>query len=274
LLLRVALGRVDVFFLPVLSFQDSLAFLFLPALFSALAGSALPLAAAVSRTKADLIELTKLNLSYQDYSATVAERSAMEERKRISRDIHDTVGYALTNAIMMMEAASLMAGREPGKVEEFIDKARSGTESALADVRVALRGLRRDDELRFTGPVALSKTVKIFRLATKADVELDFGNFSWDLDEQRSTIVYHFIQEGMLNAFNHGRADRIRVSLRREGGDLLVSIHDNGRGAEKIEEGIGISGTRERLERVGGRLEYRNALDGFVISLRMPEAGE
>lgn len=257
---------------PVLSFEEASALFFLPPSASFLAGLFFAYRREADRARANMLELAKLNLSYQDYSATVAEKSALEERRRISRDIHDTVGYALTNAIMMMEAASLMAEKDPGKVAEFTERARSGTEAALNDVREALRGLRRDDELRFSGPIAISRTVRVFRVATKTDVELDFGNFSWDLDEERALIAYHFIQEGMLNAFSHGKATSIRVSLRLEEGELAISIRDNGRGAQKVEEGIGIKGARERLEKVGGRLEYRNVLDGFLITLRMPAA--
>jgi signal transduction histidine kinase len=257
---------------PALSFEEATALFFLPLAVSALASLFFSYRREVDRARANMLELAKLNLSYQDYSATVAEKSALEERRRISRDIHDTVGYALTNAIMMMEAARLMAEKDPGKVAEFTERARSGTEAALSDVREALRGLRRDDELRFSGPFAISRTVRVFRIATKTDVELDFGNFSWDLDEERALIAYHFIQEGMLNAFSHGKATSIRVSLRLEEGELVISIRDNGRGAQKVEEGIGIKGARERLEKVGGRLEYRNVLDGFIISLRMPAA--
>jgi signal transduction histidine kinase len=255
---------------PALSFEEAAAFFFLPLAFSGLAGLFFTFRREVDKARERMLELTKLNLSYQDYSATVAEQSALDERRRISRDIHDTVGYALTNAIMMMEAASLMSEKDPGKVAEFMERARSGTETALGEVREALAGLRKDDELRFSGPIAISRTVRVFRLATKTDVELDFGNFSWELDDERARIAYHFIQEGMLNAFNHGKATLIRVSLRVDGGDLVIAIRDNGRGAEKVEEGIGIKGARERLERVGGRLEYRNLMDGFLISLRMP----
>lgn len=255
---------------PALPFEEAVAFLALPSALAIVGGPFFSFRREADLSRERMLELTKLNLSYQDYSATVAEKSALDERRRISRDIHDTVGYALTNAIMMMEAASLMAERDPGQVADFMEKARAGTESALADVREALRGMRRDDVLRFSGPLAISRTVKAFRLATRTDVELDLGDFAWDLDEERATIAYHFIQEGMLNAFSHGKATLIRVSLRFEDGDLVIAIRDNGRGAEKVEEGIGIKGARERLERVGGTLEYRNVLDGFLISLRMP----
>jgi signal transduction histidine kinase len=76
----------------------------------------------------------------------------------------------------------------------------------------------------------------------------------------------------MLNAFNHGKATAIRVSFRSGKEGLVVSVRDNGSGAKGLQEGIGISGMRERIEKLGGSVEYGNSVDGFCIEMRLPSA--
>ena len=80
----------------------------------------------------------------------------------------------------------------------------------------------------------------------------------------------HFVQEGMLNAVSHGKATAIRVAFREAQGMLMVSVKDNGAGAKAVQEGIGIAGMRERIERLGGSLEYGSSRNGFSIEMRLP----
>ena len=74
----------------------------------------------------------------------------------------------------------------------------------------------------------------------------------------------------MLNAFSHGKASSIRVSFRASEEGLSVSVKDNGEGAKAVQEGIGIAGMRERIEKLGGRLEYGSSEHGFDIRMRLP----
>jgi signal transduction histidine kinase len=228
----------------------------------------------IDRLNAALLEVTKLNLSYQDYTMNVEAQSMLSERLRLTRDIHDIVGYALTNAIMMMEAGKIMARSEPGKLPDFIEMARSNTEQALNQVRDILRNLRRKEIQNVSGPNAIMKMIRVFETATSIKVAIDFGNYAWDLEEQKAFVVYHFIQESMLNAFRHGQANRVDVYFWKDENDLIVNVRDDGAGAKALAEGIGISGMRERLEKVGGKLTFGNTADGFGIAIRIPLGGE
>jgi pimeloyl-ACP methyl ester carboxylesterase len=83
----------------------------------------------------------------------------------------------------------------------------------------------------------------------------------------------HFVQEGMLNAFSHGKASAIRVSFRASEEELRVSVKDNGGGAKEVQEGIGLAGMRERIQKLGGSLEYGSSAQGFDIVMRLPLGG-
>jgi signal transduction histidine kinase len=252
------------------SFRDVLLFVAAPLASSVLVSALSAFRSELDRLGDALLEVTRLNLSYQDYSASVEEKSALEERLRLTRDIHDTVGYALTNTIMMMRAASLMCEKEPDKVPAFLESARSDADRALAQVRGILGDLRRREIRSAAGPNAIAKAARAFRAATGAEVDIDFGNFDWSIGGEAAFAASHFVQEGMLNAFSHGKATAIRVSFRESGGELVVSVKDNGVGAKEIQEGIGISGMRERIEALGGSIEYGSRAGGFSIQMRLP----
>jgi len=252
------------------SFLDKAAFVCLPVLISTVGSSFMALRTELERVKEALGQVSRVNLSYQDYAVALEERSTLEERKRISRDIHDTVGYALTASIMGMEAIKIMARQEPEKLEEFIDRSRDETERALEQVRLSLRDLRSKDVARISGPGAIMRMAKVFMIATGTRIEIEFGNFQWNLEGERAFIVHNFIQEGILNAFSHGKASEVRVYFWKSDRSLSIDIRDNGGGSKTIEEGIGIAGMRERLAKIGGSLEYGNVIDGFRIAMRIP----
>jgi signal transduction histidine kinase len=252
------------------SFRDVLLFALAPSATAVLASTLSALKDEVDRLAEALLGVTRLNLSYQDYSASVEEKSALEERLRLTRDIHDVVGYALTNTMMLMRAASIMIREEPEKVGALIETTQKGAEAALAQVRGILGDLRRREIRSAAGPNAIAKVVRVFRIAAGAEVDLDFGNFDWAIGDEEAFAVHHFVQEAMLNAFSHGKARSIRVSFRQGDEGLAVTVRDNGSGSKLVSEGIGISGMRERLARVGGGLEYSSTAEGFSITMRLP----
>lgn len=254
------------------SFRDALLFVSLPLASAFPASVAAAFRAEMERAADSLMEVTRLNLSYQSYSASLEEKTALEERLRLTRDLHDVVGYALTNTIMTLRAASLMSVREPSRVPSFLDAARDDAEKALAKVRGMLGDIRRREIRYAAGPTSIARAVRAFKAATGAEVDLDYGDFDWSLGGDAALAASHFVQEGMLNAVSHGKASSIRVAFRAAEGALLVSVKDNGEGAETVQEGIGIAGMRERIERLGGSLDYGSSGAGFAIEMRIPLA--
>jgi Signal transduction histidine kinase len=258
------------------SFRDTALFIGAPLFAAALLSLLSSLRQEADRLGQSVMALTRLNLSYQDYSLSVEEQSALEERLRITRDIHDVVGYALTNTIMTMRAASLMCEREPERVAGFLEGARIDAEAALEQVRSILGDMRRREIRSAAGPNAIAKAVRAFRVATGAQIDLDFGNFDWSAfgeaegGDEAALATSHFVQEAMLNAFGHGKATAIRVSFGESEEGLRVRVRDNGSGAKAGQEGIGIAGMRERIEKLGGGLSYGSSGEGFAIEMFLP----
>ncbi len=226
----------------------------------------------LTRLNGAVSELSKANLGYQNYANEAANRSQREERLRITRELHDIIGYTFTNNIMMLEAAVSKINKDPERVEKLIELARENAKTGLEKIRHSLYLLRSSEPPRTTSIQRIHKLIQVFSVATGVEVRAEYGGAPDDIDEEREKFFFYFLQEALTNAFRHGGATRIRVYLSRAHGTIFASVLDNGRGAESIREGIGIAGMRERLATLNGRLRIMSSPNGFEIVGEIPEA--
>ncbi|TVQ26116.1 MAG: hypothetical protein EA382_05960 [Spirochaetaceae bacterium] len=223
------------------------------------------------RLEMALTQLSLANVSYQELAVDLEERSVEKERQRITRDIHDVVGYTLTNNIIMMEAAVDMIRKDPLGVPRLLHSARENSEQGLAQIRAALYKLREQRVAHPEGIGAVARMVRVFQRATGLEIRLELGDRRLELPEEVSSVVYHFVQEGLINSFRHGHASRMLVMFFLADHNLVVEVWDNGTGAASPSEGIGITGMRERAAFIGATVSYENVIDGFSITLRIPK---
>ena len=215
--------------------------------------------------------LSDSNSRMQEFAFHAQEQSRVSERQRLTREIHDTVGYTLTNLIMMMEAATDLVLREdPRDLESIMQAAREQAASGLEETRRALRALREHGDPPLHGLRAIARLVETFETAGTVRVEVHYGNAPLSCGEAIDSALYHFVQEGLTNALRHGKASRIRISFWVGDGTLSVTISDNGVGSTDMKEGIGFAGMRERLDLVGGRLVAQSTGTGFRVAVAVP----
>jgi signal transduction histidine kinase len=222
-------------------------------------------------------QLSDANLGFQRYADTVAEQSTIDERNRITREIHDTTIYALTNLRMMVEAAQYLAGNRSEKLQDLLKRAHEQSMEGIENTRLALRELRAVSARKIGNFEAIQRIAEAFQTATGVAVRIEYGNLPRFFGNGLDRFIYRFIQEGMTNAFRHGMATSIRVLFWVQDRTLSVTIHDNGRGANNLQEGIGLRGMRERVNEFSGTFKAANVADGFELIARIPipqEQGE
>jgi signal transduction histidine kinase len=215
-------------------------------------------------------ELSKASSGYLEYADAAEQRSAAAERNRLTSELHDTVGYTLTNLIMMMEAATDLAVKDPGKTMELLEEARRQAQVGLEETRRRLRLLRAKAGGPPGGLNAIHRLVRTFQRATGVNVEVDYTNFPVSCGEELDDALYHLVQEGLTNSFRHGKATRIRLIFWRDETRITAVLRDNGRGADSITEGIGITGMRERFGSLGGTIDIRSNPQGFQLVAQVP----
>jgi signal transduction histidine kinase len=214
--------------------------------------------------------LSEANLDFQDLATRVQRETEEEERRRITREVHDIVGYTLTNIQMMMEAATDLARRDTAGLEELLVKSRDQAQRGLLETRRAMRNFRAVTPGGGLGRVA--EVVRIFERATKVAVKLRLGNAPQSFGGTIDDVVYRMVQESLTNALRHGNATEITVNFWVMDGALRLSITDNGAGSGEIVPGIGLSGMAERISHVGGSMKAENTPFGFVVSGDIPLA--
>lgn len=216
--------------------------------------------------------LSDINAAFQDALVSADEDFSLLERNRITREIHDIIGYALTNQQMMLEAAFLLTDEKEERLRELLGMARATVADGLRDARRALYELRQGEAAHEDlGFGVLVKVARNFQSVTGVQVTVDFTNARGEIPRGAWLTLYRLVQESMINSFRHGDAKNIAITLREDKEALYVNVRDDGRGAANVIEGIGLKGMRERAEALGGELRAGNASDGFLVSARLPK---
>lgn len=223
------------------------------------------------RLRISVRQLTEINLSFQEYAILLKDKSVVEERNRISREIHDSMGYTLTNIRMMLEAAIRIKQSDPEKLLELLVHSRAQAVTGLDEIRYVLRALR---SLNTAGKSSLLHMIhqitRAFEDATNVTVAVEYANIPWNFSDEVQVVTLRLIQEGMTNAFKHGNATRIDIQFHLVEDKLHILVRDNGSGSIDVKEGIGFQGMKERITALNGEVGMRNVPDGFELSALIP----
>ncbi len=215
-------------------------------------------------------ELSEANIGYSDYAKLARHQALLEERNRITREIHDDIGYTLTNITMLSEAAISGLSPDSGRARESVEAIRHQAQTGLYETRRVLRLLRAAEKGLPRGIDALSELLRIYERATGVSVEFELLAGRERVEDATVFLtIYHFVQECLTNAFRHGQATRVTIRFLEDRDWLFVTVRDNGIGASAVEEGIGIQGMRERVSAIGGDVWYTHGA-GFVITAKIP----
>jgi len=224
----------------------------------------------IGHLKSVVSQLSNANLDFQRYAHSVEYSTVNSERHRISSEIHDTVGYSLTNILMTIEAANALIDKDRSRAHTALNRAISEAQNCLEETRRSMHKIRANELKEAVGLQAIAHLARSFSEATGMEVRVEYGNAPESFGAELDLVLFRIIQEGLTNSFRHGMASLVRISLWMNAGQLKVTILDNGRSTSKIIEGLGISGMRERIGNVGGSVEFNNQQEGFMIRVDLP----
>ena len=196
-----------------------------------------------------------------------------EERRALSRELHDEVGQTLSAALV--ELRNLSGGLEDGAAErsrEQIEVVRGLVENTVRVIRNMSLLLRPSmlDDLGLAA--ALRWQARETSKLTGMDVSVETDSIADDLADEYKTCIYRVVQEALHNCSRHSRASVVQVGLRQRPGMLELSIHDDGRGFDAAKsKGLGLIGMEERVTHLGGRLRVESGA-GTTIWVGLPIA--
>jgi signal transduction histidine kinase len=220
-------------------------------------------------------KLAEANLQLAQHAETLEQLTISRERNRLARELHDTLAHTLSAVSVQLEAVDSAWEVQPDKARTLLGKSLAQTRSGLTETRRALHALRASplDDLGLALAVRTLAESTAKRGGMK--LELSIGEIEAlppDVEQQ----VYRIAQEALMNVFKHSEAQRLRVALGKQNGELVLRIEDDGRGlaVERTQSNghYGLRGMGERAEIIGATLDVAQAKPhGVVVQLRLPE---
>lgn len=213
--------------------------------------------------------LEEANQRLRAYAIEVAQMAETRERNRLAREIHDTLGHALTGIAAGLDACIMMLEVAPEATKQQLNKIRDTARKGITDVRRSVKKLRPDVLERLPFQEALLEMTKDY--SESSGMEITFDIFSWpnNLRQDQEDVIYRVLQESITNAKRHGHATKVKITIGGNENYLLIVIADNGLGCEEVKHGFGLKHMRERLELLHGTIHYWSD-EGFIVEAMIP----
>jgi two-component system sensor histidine kinase UhpB len=192
------------------------------------------------------------------------------ERQRVARELHDEIGQVFTAIMLQIEGVAAHAPADlAAELEELRETARTGA----TDVRRIASRLRPEALEDLGLQSALSALATAFAHQTGVTIQRSLERGT-DLDREQELVVYRVAQEALTNVARHAHAEHVTLSLRREGGEMVLRVLDDGRGLppDAMTSSNGIRGMRERAMLIGARLTLTSSDTGTEVALHVPPA--
>jgi signal transduction histidine kinase len=220
----------------------------------------------------------------QDYASHAEELAIEQERVRLAREVHDTLGHRLTVAAVQLEAAQRLIRSDPERAERIVGIGREQVREGLQELRGTVATLRTPIEAELPIEVGLQRLAGGFMTATGIPVQTQIASDIPDLPHAHRLALFRAAQEALTNVQKHAEAASAELELTCvetdvPGGAIRLLIADDGRGLpiQITEQGYGLLGLRERAALLGGGLLVENRPGGgaqLIFWLPLPVEGQ
>jgi signal transduction histidine kinase len=209
------------------------------------------------------------------YALLAENQATLQERTRIAREIHDSVGHTLTAQSIQLENVAMWVAQDLSRATDHLQKARALGKEALKNVRQSVAALRQHPLLGQSLPKALEKLTGEFERTTSIQI-LSKVQLQQSLPTEQAIALYRIVQEAMTNIAKHSHATQVQLQLTEHATELELSVEDNGQGFDPTVNttGFGLQSMRERTEALGGTFQILSQLtQGCRVQLTLPKTG-
>ncbi|TSI11039.1 sensor histidine kinase [Lysinibacillus sp. BW-2-10] len=214
------------------------------------------------------------NKALEHYASQVEKYALLEERNRMARDLHDSIGHHFTSITMGLDAISYMIKVDSKMAEEKIANLADVAREGLTEVRRTIHQIASSDE----------ETPLLKQLET---VVSGFGEYTNTMSSFKSAgqepiipphkklAVIRFVQECLTNAKRHGNATLIKVEVHFKEEFMQIIVENNGKKIDNLQFGFGLSSMKNRLEELNGSLEIKiHDIEGVRVICTLPIGGK
>ena len=202
----------------------------------------------------DMIGVARMGSAIRELHAArreLARLAVIEERERLSRDLHDLLGQTLSMITLKSELARQLVTEEPGRCRQELSEIERVARQTLREVREAVAGYRQ--------PNLSSELEGARQLLSAAGIDVEIDPIQEVLPPAVDASLAWTVREGVTNIIRHSRARHCRIHLTHENGMMRAEVLSDGVRREPAEStarpGLGLAGLRERVCTLGGDLE-------------------
>ena len=205
-------------------------------------------------------KLAVANTRLRQYALRVEELATVQERNRIARDLHDSLGHSLTVFGIHLEGALRLLQSNPTKATELLMEIKQLNTNTLKEVRESITALRSDPLQESTLADAIADLITEFQKATGVVPTFD-NQLRSALSNDLNIVIYRIVQESLTNICKYAAATAVTITIIQSATNLEITITDNGKGFDLTQNatGFGLQGMQERALALMGQLDIITA---------------
>ncbi|WP_445491073.1 sensor histidine kinase [Niallia sp. 03133] len=215
-------------------------------------------------------ERGQLEEKLEDANKRISEFGKLEERQRIARDLHDTLGQKLSLIGLKADLAKKLLNKDPEKARSELKDVQQTARTALNEVRKMvsqMRGIKLKEEMYLVKQILQAADIQFI-----CKEEMNLTNVS----SIAENILSMCLKEGVTNIVKHSGATACTVEINETSTEVMLLIKDNGTATvteKDFSKGHGLVGMRERLEFVNGSLDVATS-NGTILKIKVPKDGK
>lgn len=196
----------------------------------------------------------------------IAELAIVNERHRIARDLHDTLGQKLSMVGLKSELASKLIDKDSVKAKEELADIQRTSRHALKEVREMISNMKHvslKEELH-----VVENILNMSGINSEVNMDVDIEDAPMLIEN----ILSMCVRESVNNVVKHSKASNCYIDLTETKGDILLKVTDDGKTEDmNFIYGNGLAGMKERLSFINGEFQAVNSSDGFEINIAVPK---
>jgi signal transduction histidine kinase len=210
-----------------------------------------------------------INKKMQKYVIVTEKFGEKNERKRLARELHDTIGHALAGMAVGVDACITMIDKNPQLAKAQLKIISKAIRKGMKDVRNSLNKMRPDFLQQYRLKEAIEKMKEEISDVTDLKINLNYQIDETGFDTKIEDILFRVIQESITNSIRHGLATVVDIDIYKENNLLCLKIKDNGKGCKAINYGFGLKQMVERISQIRGDINFYSE-NGFTTEIKIP----
>ncbi len=204
-------------------------------------------------------KLTAANEKLRQYALKIENQATLEERNRIAREIHDSLGHSLTALNLQLETANKLLNTNPEKAKDFLIRAKELGSQALKDVRESVSKMRSSPLQEQSLETSIDVLIENFNHSTNINPNLQINLF-YSIPRDISTAIYRIVQESLTNISKYAQATEVNLEITTAATNVYLIVEDNGKGFNVTQNttGFGLQSMRDRTLALDGNFHIES----------------